>query len=225
MLTADLLRGIAIWSFGFASKEHVFVYQVTGLINEVFAFLVVLWLSAMILEPYPSLWLTAAVLMVSSFLTLSIWLGISAVGQADILGYLFKTALFSFHSLDAIFLLALNTIVLIFSLPVGLNVRGMLLGFSIQIAGLGMLQAAARLGWSMPSTYLAPGLYYLTLVVFVTTISTYQPGFVKYEDVFLKKKLDAPLFPILVRARLWNRHTYRLFYKRPAGHLAAGSWN
>lgn len=201
--------------FGYTSQEYAFVYRATSLISEVFTFLMVVWLSGLILKPYPSLRLSAAIVMLVTFLVTAVWLVSHAVGQPKPIVALYKAAVWRLHLLDVVFLTALNLLVLAFKLRVGLNVRGMLAGLTLHLISLCLIEAFRRAGWNIPHAYLAPASYFLMLVIFMPTLSSYRPGDDSYENHFIKHRIDAPLFPILVRAGIWNRYTHERFFKLP----------
>lgn len=214
-IALDAVRWMTLAHFGYTSQEYAFVYRSATLATEAFIFLMVVWLSGLILKPYPSLRLSAAIVMLVTFLITAIWLVSHAVGQPKPIVALYKAAVWRLHLLDVLFLTALNLLVLIFKLRIGLNVRGMLAGLTLHLVGLCLIEAFRRAGWHIPFAYLAPASYFLMLAIFIPTLSRYQPGDDSYEDRFIKQKIDAPLFPILVRAGIWNRYTHERFFKLP----------
>lgn len=225
-LIFDFLRWLALFRFGFNSPEHRFVYFSTHIVGEALYILVLLWLYALVLRPYASLRLSALTAITVSAVVITGRVIYSALGSSDFLAGFYNAAWY-FHAMESFFLLFLSAGVLLFRLPLGLNVRGMLAGFTVQVAGLGVLESLWLSGHSMPFLYLylAPACYFTMMAILCITLRQPSPGREDFEHPFLKYRIDAPLFPILVRAGLWNKYTYQIFYNPRPQTMRLESWN
>ncbi len=209
LIAADAVSWMAFAYYG-PSSEYAAVYRMVGLVTEVFGMLVVIWLAGRILRPYPSLRLSVLIVMFTSYLVATGWIWLVAFDEPNVLRALHRRVTWDLRVFDSLFIALLTLLVIGFKLPVGMNLRGILGGYGLHVLGLCLIETAKRLGWLVPPPYLGPATYFVMLGILMITLRQYRPGNQYYVHPFLMDKIDVPLFPILVRAGIWNRYTYRL---------------
>lgn len=217
-LTSRLLLDFILWMtllrFGYGSTEYRFIYYLTGILGILLTVYIVLYLYIEILKDYPSLRFTVGMFLLTSFIFLGSFILIEVLNSSQpSLAALYKKASLYFDIANGVLLAALSIFVLAFRLPIGLNLGGMLSGFTFSIVSLTTLQLLYHYKIPFPYSYITPFCYFTTLAIFVATLSAHRPGNILYVHPFLKLKVDTAVFLFLNKYGLWNRFTDTYFFK------------